>query len=396
MILLQEIDSIEIKQTPGPQDKKIIPLLRELITHFENFDAYYFDIRKQRNVLNFSDIIIETHKLITQDTDVCKQLGKRYRHFMLDEFQDTNPMRWEIIRSIFESADNAKLFIVGDRKQSIYRFNNADVTVMNAAEKLITELKGDLIVFNDNYRSSKLFVEEGINELISKILPKKGEDKELYEADFEETEPIFEKEFVSPALEFHWCNEPEEKGDDNISALHAAQQVKRLLDQHENTTIDKKDKPLIGVLLRKFTNIADYLQAFRQLDIPINIIGGKGFYETPAVRDTFHFLSVLDNPYDDQALTGLLRSPFIALSDPEINLLVKREKYTPLFEAMNDHIALHEAKALILTWIRDAASMPLDELLGKILDSGDRELGYISELLPEQQLANLDKAININ
>ncbi|MCF7832445.1 MAG: UvrD-helicase domain-containing protein [Candidatus Marinimicrobia bacterium] len=395
LILLHQIEPNEILQTPGPQDKKIIPLLRELITQFKEFDGYYFDIRKKRNVLDFSDIIIETHRLITQDADVRKHLGKRYRHFMLDEFQDTNPLRWDIVRSIFESSDHAKLFIVGDRKQSIYRFNNADVTVMNVAEDLVKELDGKILDFNDNYRSSEEFVDKSINDLVKTIMPSDKEKREAYEASFEPTQAKIPKKNISPALEMHWCTEPEDKGDDNISALHAARQVKRLLEEYQNTEIDEEGKPLIGVLLRKFTNITDYLQAFSQLDIPISIIGGKGFYETPAVRDIFHFLSVMDNPYDDHALTGLLRSPFIALSDPDINLLCKREKYTPLFEAMDDHRELHEAKKTILSWMQAACRMPLDELLGKILDSNDRELGYVSELLPEQQLSNLDKAINI-
>ena len=62
---------------------------------------------------------------------------------------------------------------------------------------------------------------------------------------------------------------------------------------------------------------------------------------------------------------------------------------------MNDHVGLHETKTLILSWIEDASRMPLDELLAKVLDQDNRELGYVSELLPQQQLANLDKAINI-
>lgn len=394
-LLKNSISEDDINITPSLQDKKIIPLMRDLITRFEEFDSFYFSIRKQRNVLDFSDIIIETHKLVTQHVDVRKQLGKRYRHIMLDEFQDTNPLRWNIIKSIFSETHHAKLFIVGDRKQSIYRFNNADVTVMNDAENLIKKLNGDPIDFNENYRSSKIFVEEGINALISKILPPKGEDKEEYEADFEPTTPIFEKESISPALEFFWCNEPDEKDEEYLSALHAAQHVKHLLSVHENTSIDKEGEALIGVLFRKFTHITDYLQAFRQLDIPIHIVGGKGFFETPAVRDIYHFLSVLDNPYDDLALVGLLRSPFIALSDPEIHVLSKRDKKSSLFDAMNDHVSLHETKSLILSWIEDASYMPLDELLTKVLDQEDRELGYVSELLPQQQLANLDKAINI-
>jgi ATP-dependent exoDNAse (exonuclease V) beta subunit len=394
--LLQTIDPKEIKQTPGPGDKKIIPFLKTLIALYRDFNDYYFEIKKQRNVLDFSDVIIKTHELLSDDAGICKQIAKRYRHIMLDEFQDTNPLRWDIIRMIFKFADNAKLFIVGDRKQSIFRFTNADVTVMNDAEALVREEKGEILDFNDNYRSSEEFVEKGINELIKKIMPSGDDEKEAYEASFEPTEAKTNTENILPAIEAHWCSELNVNSDDYLPALHAAKQVKRLLDKYENSTIDPKDGgPLIGVILRRFTKISDYLQAFRKLDIPISIIGGKGFYETPAVRDIFHFLSVLDNPYDDQALIGLLRSPFIALSDPAIHKLSKRDKKTPLFEVMKDHASLHEARNLIETWIQAAGTVPLDELIAQILDNEDRELGYVSELMPEQQLANLDKAINV-
>lgn len=396
LILLHMIDPIEIKQTPGPGDKKIIPLLKTLIALYRDFNGYYFEAKKQRNVLDFSDVIIKTHELLSDDAGICKQIAKRYRHIMLDEFQDTNPLRWDIIRMIYKSTDNAKLFIVGDRKQSIFRFANADVTVMNDAEALVREENGETLNFNDNYRSSKEFIEKSINKLIKKIMPSDAEEKEAYEASFEPTEAKTDTENIFPAVEAHWCSALDDDSDDYLPALHAAKQVKHLLNKYENSTIDPKDgEPLIGVILRRFTKISDYLQAFRKLDIPISIIGGKGFYETPAVMDIFHFLSVLDNPYDDHALTGLLRSPFIALSDPAIHMLSKRDKKTPLFEVMKDHASLHKARNLIETWIQTAGTAPLDELIAQILDNEDRELGYVSELMPEQQLANLDKAINI-
>ncbi|MBW6458333.1 MAG: UvrD-helicase domain-containing protein, partial [FCB group bacterium] len=390
------IDVNDLVQSPGPQDKKIIPLLKELIAFFREFNTYYSEKKAAGNVLDFSDVIIKTHELLSRNEDVRKQIGKRYRHIMLDEFQDTNPMRWEIIRMIFEAGKDIRLFIVGDRKQSIYRFNHADVTVMNKAEELVRKHGGEILDFNDNYRSSEIFIQEGINPLIGRILPSREEVNEAYEADFQPTQSKIDKTNISPALEMHWCDIPDEKDDSNYSALHAARHVKRLLEAYKDSSIDREDRPLIGVLFRKFTNIDDYLQVFRRFDIPFSIVGGKGFYNTPPVQDIFHFLSVLDNPFDDHALTGLLRSPFIGVPDKQIHLLSERHrKDIPLFDMMGDHAALQESRDMILSWIEAAGKTPLDELITGILDKGYRELGYVSELLPQQQLANLDKAVNI-
>ncbi len=397
-----------LNATPGAEDKKIIPLLRSLITLYREFDLYYSEIKKKQNVLDFSDIILYTRQLLDDFPDIRRQIARRYRHVMVDEFQDTNLLRWNIIKSIFQSADCAadnidntekiKLFIVGDRKQSIYRFNNADVTVMNDAETLIREQGGDILDFNDNYRSTPEFVEKGINTLfgIRKIMPGKEDEREDYEAYFEPTAVAKEKTvLLKPAIDAHWCFSTSNK-DIYLPAQHAAYTVKNILTELQTAKLyPSADKPLIGVLLRKFTHIGDYLQAFRMLDIPVSIIGGRGFYQTEVCRDVHHFLSVLDNPCNDHALTGLLRSPFIALSDPEIHLLAGRERGISLFEAMTNHPELRNTRECIQSWIEKSSIMPLHELLVEIMDNDDRELGYISELTPHQRLANMDKAINI-
>ena len=393
--LLQDtIEEMDISLTPSPLDKKIIPLLKILIAQFKEFNEYYLNIRMDRDLLDFSDIIILTHKLLSEHENVRNILGQRYRHIMLDEFQDTNPLRWQIIKMILDAGKDIKLFIVGDRKQSIYRFNNADVTVMNTAEELVKSTGGDPVDFNDNYRSSEDFIRDGINALMSMIMKKPGEEKEAYEADFKETNSPINKAGISLAIERIWC-ETEKDEEDYMPAYHAAWQVKRLLAEHENTDIDPgTDKPLIAILLRRYTKISDYLQAFNKLGIPVSILGGKNFYSSPALMDIFHFISVLDNPRDDHALIGLLRSPFFALPDPIIHLLSKRENKST-FDAMSAVPELQNAYRDILFWKEASKTQSIDELIASIIDENDRELGYVSELMAEQQLANFDKALNI-
>lgn len=394
-LLKDTINEEDILLTPGPQDKKIIPVLKDLIKKYRDFDAYFSAIRMDRDLLDFSDIIMLTHRLLKDHPEVRKILGKRYRHIMLDEFQDTNPLRWQIIEMILNAGSDIKLFVVGDRKQSIYRFNNADVTVMNIAQDEVKKLGGESLDFNDNYRSSQKFINEAINPLMGVILKKKGEPKEPYEADFEETQsPILKAGLNSETIERIWC-QYEKDNKEYTPAYHAAYQVKRLLEDPGVVKIDKdKDKPLIAVLLRRSSKLPEYLQAFHEFDIPVSILGGKDFYDSPAMRDIFYLISVLDNPLDDHALIGLLRSPFFALSDPIIHQLTGRGK-TAVFEAMSIIPELQNTYHEILIWKEKSRTAPLDELIADILDSEDRELGYISELMPEQQLANLDKAVNI-
>ncbi|MFO7841470.1 MAG: UvrD-helicase domain-containing protein [Fidelibacterota bacterium] len=394
----------DLMGTPGPEDYRIIPLLRKLFDLYRDFDACYLDVRKKKNVLDFSDIILFTHKLLRHNPDIRKTLAERYRHIMVDEFQDTNPIRWEIIRSIFQSeedADAIQLFIVGDRKQSIYRFNNADVTVMDDAEELIRQKGGEILDFNDNYRSSPDFIDKGINAVFggTDIMPEKGKKEKAYEAFFDPT--VYKgrvKNRLSPAVETFWCSAEAKRSGIYLPAQHAAFCVREKLRELQQAGMEgSADKPLIGVLLRKFSHIEDYLQAFRMLDIPVSIIGGRGFYQTGVSRDVFHFLSVLDNPFDDHALAGLLRSPLVALPDTKIHLLAARDRGISLFEAMGKAAdpVLRKTRELILSWIGKSRYMSADILLTRIIEENDRELGYISELMPRQRLANMDKAINI-
>jgi ATP-dependent exoDNAse (exonuclease V) beta subunit len=393
--LLKKTEAKEIQMSPGPQDKKIIPLLKSLIKSYRDFDKYFFNIRMERDLLDFSDVIILTHKLIKENEDVRNILGKRYRHIMLDEFQDTNPLRWQIIEMILNAGEDIKLFIVGDRKQSIYRFNNADVTVMDVAQRYIGE---EAVEFDDNYRSSEKFIKEAINDVMPNILKVPGESREKYEAVFEETHFSSKKEnkpdIDEAAIERIWCEHSNED-EEYIPAYHTAYQVQHLLEKYENSKIDvKQDEPLIGVLLRRGTKLGEYLQAFHKFDVPVSIVGGKDFYDSPALRDIFHLISVLDNPLDDHALIGLLRSPFFALADPVIHQLADRAKKT-VFEAMSSIPKLQQAYHDLLILKERSKTVPLDELISDIIDKDDRELAYVSELMPEQQLANLDKAVNI-
>ena len=385
----------ELTATPGPQDKKIISLIKSLIESYRNFDDYFKNIRMDRDLLDFSDVIILTHKLIKENEDIRNILGKRYRHIMLDEFQDTNPLRWQIIEMILNAGKDIKLFIVGDRKQSIYRFNNADVTVMDVAQKYIGE---EPVEFDDNYRSSEKFIKEAINDVMPNILKTPDEPREKYEAVFKKTHFSSKKEDKSdidePAIERIWCEHGKDE-EDYIPAYHTAYHVKRMQEKYENSEIDVKPKePLIGVLLRRGTKLSEYLQAFHKFDIPVSIVGGKDFYDSPALRDIFHLISVLDNPLDDHALIGLLRSPFFALPDPLIHQLADRGKKS-IFEAISLIPELQNAYHDLLIWKERSKTVPLDELISDIIDKDDRELAYVSELMPEQQLANFDKAVNI-
>jgi len=425
----------EIRKTPNEYDRKAIPILKTLVEFYRDFYKEFEQKQREINFLNFEDIILNTRKLLRQNPKIARKYARQFRHIMVDEFQDTNDLRWNIIKLIAEdfSAENsnnerkketknekdnsrypdnfgslrkAGIFIVGDKKQSIYRFNQADVEVMNRAE---TELTTDeatekiVIAFNDNFRSSQDYIEFVINPLFENILRKNPAEIKPFEANFEPTnfhqnnksdKNVAAKTETVCTIRLTNCDKDEHQQNPGyISALNAALTVKEFLRWAEETNL--QEKVVVGVLLRKFSNIQNYLKVFREYEIPFEIIGGRGLFQQQEAYDLFHFVSVLLNPLDDLALIGLLRSPFFALTDGEIQKINLREKDEPVFSYLERTADFKQICNQINKWRSQAAIISIDELLENILAEDWRELGYFSELGGLQRVANIDKLLVI-
>jgi len=167
-ILEQEIPAEKVLLVPTQDDIKSINVLKDFVTLYTEFEEKIWNTQLQKNYLTFNEVIIKTRELLNNHEDVRRRIAKQFRHILVDEFQDTNNLRWDIIRHIAAEPDGKirkkGLFIVGDKKQSIYRFQQADVEVMNRAQDELSKLSDDtLIEFNDNYRASKEYIQHVIN-----------------------------------------------------------------------------------------------------------------------------------------------------------------------------------------------------------------------------------------
>ncbi|HHE39019.1 MAG TPA: hypothetical protein ENL20_10680, partial [Candidatus Cloacimonetes bacterium] len=439
--LREELPENEILKAPNEYDFKAIPVLKSLVSFYEEFAETLWQKQLELNFLNFDDIILKAKELLQNDK-IRQRYSSQFQHIMVDEFQDTNDVRWEIIKLLgrtcecsrneifamfennsheehedarrnevinnehsenehsenehsefkyyedkhseelrtFGSLREVGIFIVGDKKQSIYRFNQADVEVMNRAEEELThsEKKNVIISFNDNFRSSKDFIDCVINPLFSRIMPIA---KKPFEAEFEPTtfnennkseKSIAEKTDIVCSLQAVYSDKNTSKEDlKHLSALNAVTIAQEYLKWAKEVKLE--EKVVIGVLLRKFTNIQNYLKVFQEQDIPFEIIGGRGLFQQQEAFDLFHFVSVLINPFDDLALIGLLRSPFFAISDKQIHHLKNRKKEQSVFSFMKGSAEFEEIVQIIQTWRKDAQILSLDVLLQKILSEASHK-----------------------
>ena len=116
---------------------------------------------KRRNKwLSFDDMLREVHEsVIDENSKLTEKLRKKYKYALIDEFQDTNQIQWDIFKKVFLDSDDNHIIVVGDRKQSIYSFQGADLNVYDSAVKAIEKKGGYLKILNNNYRSSKSMIE---------------------------------------------------------------------------------------------------------------------------------------------------------------------------------------------------------------------------------------------
>ena len=361
---------------------------------------------KRENILSFDEIIVRTHALL-QNPGIAAQYGQRFSHILFDEFQDTNDLRWDIVRLIAQGDQTelrrSGLFLVGDTKQSIYRFNQADVQVMNRTRALLEQHGAWVLTADETYRSSRAYVETVINPLITATFPTAEEQAqlELYETHFQTTtvapeSPLSEAQHGLARCTIHAVvDDAVSRGTavDVIKTADISREWSNWIKQH----LSPNGKgPRIGILLRTFTHILDYIRIFTQMGLEFEVLASKGLFAQQESFDIYHLLSVLVNPLDDQSLIGLLRSPFFVLSDPEIQKLkdaAKPHQQTGwVWESLST--VRPEIQETLAGWHELAAREPLDRLITRILAEGDRQLGWISETGGQLRLENIRKLIH--
>ncbi len=230
---------------------------------------HYQEQKAEDPVLDFEDLLIVAHRLVARKK-IRDALIQRYRYLLVDEFQDTNYLQWEIMQRMIAPGTN--FLAVGDTKQSIYRFRDAEVTVFQELVQWVTHA-GRLVEMKENFRSLSPLIE--FNNRLFRTLFQPGLD---YEADHQEMLP---------------CRVEEES-----------------FGYSE-----------IAILLRTRTRLKEYEESLRRAGVPFHTVGGIGLYERQEVLDLVNLLRFLADPDHDVALLGVLRSPLFNLSDEDLFLL---------------------------------------------------------------------------
>jgi ATP-dependent helicase/nuclease subunit A len=296
---------------------------REMIGVVRQVEQRLEDQKRALAALDFDDLIMRVLRLFDDRPDVVNRIAVRYRFFLVDEFQDTNGQQRELMQRLaLSSAQHANLFIVGDRKQSIYGFRGADVDVFRAMTDEIATTGGLSQPLATNFRSQRPLIEL-FNHLFERVfqnVEEKAKDvlSELGYVEHEKSTAHRNAKDDTPSVELlidvrDPSAEDGETSSDTSRERDAKQIAARILALVENEGKFKYRD--IALLFRAMPNVAEYETVFRRHGIPYHTVQGKGFYAREEITDLLQLLRFLDNTTDEIALAAVLRSPLCGLSD---------------------------------------------------------------------------------
>ena len=300
-------------------------LLRRLLSLVAPFALDFREEMLRAGYVSFDGLLALARDLLRDHPRVRERLKDRFRMLLVDEFQDTDPLQYEIALFLAEregpSATDAyaaelapgRLFVVGDAKQSVYRFRGADYAACRRAIDRIVEAGGEALDLVGNFRSVPGLIEP-VNRLLGD--PRgvwKGSD---YQPAYVPIEAVRPRGNDEPRVELWSLDLPS-----NTLAEVRRSAEGRMLAQAIDRVVRQEGRcefRQITVLFRAFTQISQYLRALRELAIPFVVDGGREFLRRPEVHELMAALGTLAQPADAPSLLAFLRSPAGGVSDVEL------------------------------------------------------------------------------
>ncbi len=353
------------------QDAAIAAAMPAIYTLCQYAQRIYQAKKGERDALDFDDLeMLSSHLLSTQPAIRTYWQGQ-IQALLVDEFQDTNEQQRQFIRLLCPQA--GKLFIVGDAKQSIYRFRGADVTVFATEKERIAAAGGHLLDLSTSYRAHAALLTD-MNNLLKPILGEAEPQAAPWVTPFAPLKPggkAVAHSLTPPFVEVHLGvgNKP-----DALPAAAAALAL-RLTQLQQVHDLDYGD---VAILCRASSAFQYYENALDAAGIPYLTVAGQGFYDRPEIRDLLNGLQAIADPHDDLALVGLLRSPACGLSDISLyHLAAQRPAGGSLWAMLQDGLSLADAGeaaklatavSLITDLNQQAGRMPAADIFKQFLD----------------------------
>ncbi|WP_418745584.1 helicase-exonuclease AddAB subunit AddA [Frisingicoccus sp.] len=347
------------------REQRILPSLTVLIKLTEEFSRRFREEKRQRNLIDFNDqehfalniLLDEDHK----PTPAARSYSEQFEEIMCDEYQDSNQVQETLLNSISrEREGHPNIFMVGDVKQSIYRFRMAEPEIFLEKYRTYTKDAGShqRIDLHKNFRS-RACVLESVNRIFESLMTPDicgmdyDEDAALYPGlEYPETELNVSRQ--SEWLMVEHGNDPEMTKRE-AEARAVGLRIRELMDPSsglwvmdtESGEYRRVEYGDIVILLRTVKNwTEDYVRVLKDMGIPAVGETSSGFFDTLEIQGILNMLRILDNPLQDIPMAAVLTSSMGGLSDEELAEVRILDRSVHLYKNMQDYLIQGENRAL--------------------------------------------------
>ena len=338
---------------------------RRLIEIYQLYEAQC----QREGVVDFAELLLRAYELLSRNAPVREHYQRRFRHILVDEFQDTNTLQYKWLRLL--AGGGAAIFAVGDDDQSIYAFRGANVGNMADFERDYAH--GTVIRLEQNYRSYGHILDSA-NALIGHNSGRLG--KNLW-TDQGEGEPVRVIEQPSDGMEAQW-----------------------IVDEIRSLIHEGSDRREIAVLYRSNAQSRVIEHAIFSAGIPYKVYGGLRFFERQEIKHALAYLRLMANPHDDTSWMRVVNFPTRGIGVRTLEQLADaaREHDTSLYGAVarvagKGGSNLAQFAQLIHRLIEETRELPLPEMVEHMLQASGLNAHYKAEREGGERLENLNELI---
>jgi ATP-dependent exoDNAse (exonuclease V) beta subunit len=406
--------ALEMFQTAADADLAAL-LHRELMTCVDRYEA----LKAREGALDFLDLLIRARDLVRDDLAVRAHFQARFTHIFVDEFQDTDPLQAELLLLLASrepgetrwqhvSPVPGKLFIVGDPKQSIYRFRRADVGIYQRVRDVLLRSGATPVELRKSFRGTRT-IQRVVNAAFADVMDGDQEAMQATYMPLEFSRPDIAGQPAVVALpvprpyaqKFVAAREIERSLPDAVGALvewlvrTSGWKVTERRDPHTLVPVEARH---ICILFRRFVSYGEdvtrpYVEALEARGIRHLLVGGKAFHDREEIETLRAALMAIEWPDDQLSVFATLRGALFAIGDEELLEYVHLSRrfhpfripgtlplrLEPIREALDVLAALH----------RHRNRVPVADTIAELLDRTRAHVGFVLRPGGEQALANV-------
>lgn len=391
MLILQQLQKRSF-------EGQVLAVNRALFTVGEHYVETYQQLKATQRVFDFADLEWQAYRLLCDSQYAAymhSRLDQRYQHILLDEFQDTNPLQWNIVLSWLQAygddANQPSVFVVGDPKQSIYRFRRAEPRVFAAARSFL-QAQGAQVLRTNQTRRNSLQVLATLNHSMRENPLFRAQTSLAMEEGSAWRLPLIQKASAPDSVEAKQSllrdplTTPQIEEEDARRSAEAQAVAQALWQLRAQQPFAWRE---VMLLVKKRSHLLAYETALRAANIPFISDKRGGLLQALEIYDLIALMTFLITPLDNKALAHILKSPIFAARDEDLMQLAQRteaswwERIQACVQQQCASSPLILAERLLKHWLVVAPRLAVHDLLDVILHEGEVLQRYV-ELAPPQ------------